>query len=104
MEKLRNGHEDSPIKRKGLGEIRGALESLRASIGDLEGEEWSEETPRRRKSTGLGALAAAAALDLVARKLTAEPVRPRRKRPGLGKLAVLAAAVLAVGKLVAARR
>jgi hypothetical protein len=104
MEKLRNGHEESPIKRKALGEIRGALETLRDSLGDLEGEDRPETIRPRRRSRALGALAVAAALDLVARKIAAEPVKPRRRRHGFLKVAVLAAAVLAARTLIAARR
>jgi len=104
MEK-RNGHEESPIKRKALGEIRGALEALRTTLGDLEGEERPATIPPRRRSKALGALAAAAALDLLARRLSAEPVRPRRKAPRLLTLALISGAVVvAAGKLIAARR
>jgi hypothetical protein len=101
MEEFPNGHEDSPIKRRALAEIRGALESLRAS---LEGEGRGEPARPKRRWKSAGTIAAAAALDLLARKISAEPVAPRRRKRGFLKIAVLAAAVLAAGKLIAAKR
>lgn len=109
MERHHDGHESSPVNRRALGEIRAGLEELRSRLEGIEGEEprgAEEESPRQtRPGSKLAALAAAAALDVLARRAAGSAVRePRRGGPGFLKLAVFSAAVFAIGKLVTARR
>lgn len=110
MEQRHNGHEGSPMKRQTLGEVRASLEDARSYLERLEretpGAEEAEAETRPRSKGRLAALAAAAVLDLLVRRLSGpeERPRPRRRTPGLFKLAVLSAAALAIGKLIAAKR
>lgn len=110
MEQHHDGHESSPMKRRALGAIRetidGALRGLEGGErGDSEERESGPERAPGRAKGKLAALAAAAFLDVLARRAAAASERAARRRgPGALKLAVLFAAVLAIGKLIAARR
>jgi hypothetical protein len=107
MEERHNGHEWTARRHQALGRIRAGLESASRFIGDLDRSAPSAEAvsrlPRRFGKGKIAAVAAATALELLARRERMR--RPaRRKGPGIFKLAVLSAAVLAAGKLIVARR